>query len=49
MAGSNTQEASDRLDVLRDEIRRLDSYEATLEQHKQARLGEYILRGMHSN
>ena len=34
MAGSNTQEATDRLVVLKDEIARLDAYEKTIEQHK---------------
>lgn len=35
MAGSNTQEATDRLAVLKDEIARLDAHEKELELHKQ--------------
>ncbi len=34
MAGSNTQEATDRLSVLKDEIGRLDEYEKLIDQHK---------------
>jgi hypothetical protein len=34
VAGSNTQEATDRLSVLKDEIGRLDEYEKLIDQHK---------------
>ena len=34
VAGENTQEASDRLLVLQDEISRLDQHEKMLDQHK---------------
>ena len=34
VAGENTQEASDRLMVLQDEISRLDQHEKMLDQHK---------------
>ena len=37
MAGSNTQEATDRLTVLKDEISRLDDYEKLIDQHKSVR------------
>ena len=37
MAGSNTQEAADRLVVLKDEIEKLDSYEKMIDQHKSVR------------
>ena len=35
MAGENTQEASDRLGLLQDEISRLDQHEKMLDEHKQ--------------
>ena len=35
MAGSNTEEANERVDLLKDEIARLDTYEKTIDQHKQ--------------
>ena len=35
MAGSNTDEANERVDLLKDEIARLDAYEKTIDQHKQ--------------
>ena len=38
VAGSNTQEASDRLAVLRGEIETLDEYEKKIDQHKQVRI-----------
>ena len=34
VAGENTQEASDRISVLQDEINRLDQHEKMLDQHK---------------
>ena len=34
VAGENTQEASDRISILQDEINRLDQHEKTLDQHK---------------
>jgi hypothetical protein len=34
VAGSNTQEATDRVTVLKDEIKVLDDYEKLLDQHK---------------
>ena len=34
MAGENTQEASDRISILQDEINRLDQHEKMLDQHK---------------
>ena len=37
MAGSNTQEATDRVAVLKDEIKVLDDYEKLLDQHKSVR------------
>lgn len=36
--GSNTQEATDRLVVLKEEIARLDEHEKKLDQHKQVNL-----------
>ncbi len=35
VAGSNTEEATDRVSVLKDEIAKLDAYEKMIEQHKQ--------------
>ena len=35
MAGSNTEEANGRVDLLKDEIAKLDAYEKTIDQHKQ--------------
>ena len=35
VAGSNTEEANERVDLLKDEIARLDTYEKTIDQHKQ--------------
>ena len=35
MAGSNTDEANGRVDLLKDEIAKLDAYEKTIDQHKQ--------------
>jgi len=35
VAGSNTDEANERVDLLKDEIARLDAYEKTIDQHKQ--------------
>ena len=35
MAGSNTEEANERVDLLKEEIARLDAYEKTIDQHKQ--------------
>jgi hypothetical protein len=37
VAGSNTQEATDRVAVLKDEIRRLDDYEKLIDRHKSVR------------
>ena len=35
VAGSNTEEANERVDLLKEEIARLDAYEKTIDQHKQ--------------
>ncbi len=37
MAGSNTEEATERVSVLKDEIETLDKHEKMIDQHKQAR------------
>ena len=37
VAGSNTAEATERLEVLRDEISRLEEHEKKLDLHKQVR------------
>ena len=34
VAGENTQEATDRISILQDEINRLDQHEKMLDQHK---------------
>ena len=43
VAGENTQEASERLFVLQDEIQRLDQHEKMIDQHKSvsARLAKF--------
>ena len=43
VAGSNTEEANDRVDLLKDEIARLDAYEKTIDQHKQ-----WCMQGLYS-
>ena len=42
MAGENTQEASDRISILQDEINRLDQHEKMLDQHKTVCGGIFI-------
>ena len=42
VAGENTQEASDRLMVLQDEISRLDQHEKMLDQHKAVSCENYF-------
>ena len=37
VAGSNTQEATDRVSVLKDEIKLLEDYEKLVDQHKSVR------------
>lgn len=41
VAGENTQEASDRISILQDEINRLDQHEKMLDQHKVVSISLY--------
>ena len=44
MAGSNTPEATDRCEVLKEEVKDLEEYEKLIDQHKNVSISHFIPR-----